>query len=100
MQFFTTVAATVAAVAPLASAHGVGLPTILGLDVADLKARSILSSIGAPIAGASYPHNKVDLEVRGSPPECGEGIGSCPAGKCCSRAGCKFTVTKPIVANC
>ncbi|CAO2653228.1 Nn.00g026390.m01.CDS01 [Neocucurbitaria sp. VM-36] len=87
MQFFTTVVASVAVVAPLASAHGVGLPTILGLDVADLKARSILSSIGAQIADAGHVRDKIALESRQSKPECGEGIGSCPAGKCCSRAG-------------
>jgi peptidoglycan/xylan/chitin deacetylase (PgdA/CDA1 family) len=86
MHFSNIALATIAAAGPLANAHGAGLPQIIGLDVADLKARSLLRSIGAQLAESGHAHT-APVEARDSPPECGEGIGSCPAGKCCSRAG-------------
>jgi hypothetical protein len=89
MHFSTIAVATFAAVGPLANAHGSGLPQIIGLDVTDVKARNLLRNIGARFATPGHPHG-IDLEARDSPPECGEGIGSCPAGKCCSRAKCKM----------
>jgi len=81
---FSTVAATIAAVAPLANAHASNLPGIVGLDVKDVRVRSMLAQMEARSG-----HGIHSLESRqgASPKECGEGIGSCPAGKCCSEAG-------------
>jgi hypothetical protein len=89
MHLPTIAIAFVATVSPLANADGSGLPQIIGLDVADVKARSLLRNLGVRVAASGHAH-EVSLETRASPPECGEGIGSCPAGKCCSRAGCKM----------
>lgn len=58
----------------------------MGLDIADLKARNLLHSISARMSEGIHT-DAPEIEARDSPPECGEGIGSCPAGKCCSRAG-------------
>jgi hypothetical protein len=91
MHFSTIAIATLATVGPLADAHGsTGLPQIIGLDVADVKARSFLRSLGARMAESSSVHeHKIEARETSSPPNCGEGIGSCPAGKCCSTVGCK-----------
>ncbi|KAH5128754.1 hypothetical protein HBH70_210270 [Parastagonospora nodorum] len=89
MHFSNIALATIATVGPLANAHGTGLPQILGLDVADERARSLLRSIGAQLSEAGHVH-AAPVEARQSTPspkECGEGIGSCPAGKCCSQIG-------------
>lgn len=86
MHFSNIALLTIAAVGPLANAHGTGLPQILGLDVADVKARNFLRGIGARLSEAGDSHG-APVQARDSPPECGEGIGSCPAGKCCSRVG-------------
>ncbi|KAH8716802.1 hypothetical protein GQ44DRAFT_688868 [Phaeosphaeriaceae sp. PMI808] len=87
MYLSTIVVATVATVAPLANAHGAGLPQILGLNVADLKSRDLLRSLEARITDAVLHPNEGNLAARqDSPKECGEGIGSCPTGQCCSRA--------------
>jgi hypothetical protein len=64
----------VGTLAALTGAHATGLSQIIAPDSADVKVRSLLRNIGARLA---------------SPLECGEGIGSCPAGKCCSSIGCK-----------
>jgi hypothetical protein len=88
MHFPIIAIGTFAALGPLASAHGTGLPQIIGLDVADVKARSLLRSIGARLAAPEHTQ-KLGVEAGASPLECGEGIGSCPAGKCCSSVGCK-----------
>lgn len=87
MYFSTVVVATIATVAPLASAHGSGVPQILGLDVADLKARNLLSSLGARFAEVGDAHIKPTVEAREDKPECGPGVGSCGPGLCCSRSG-------------
>jgi hypothetical protein len=91
MHFPTIAIATLATVGPLASAHGsTGLPQIIGLDVADVKARSFLRNLGARVAESQDVHeHKIEARQGASPKECGEGIGSCPAGKCCSSIGCK-----------
>jgi hypothetical protein len=87
MHLSTIAIASLAVFGPVANAHSGGLPHIVGLDVADVKARHLLRELRARLAVVSDSH-EVDIEARDSPPECGEGIGSCPAGKCCSRSGC------------
>jgi len=87
MHFSAALAA--AAAVSVVSAHGSGLPTIVGLNPKDLKARAILSSIGARIA---EPHDfakteTTPLKARQDGRECGEGVGNCGAGLCCSQAG-------------
>jgi hypothetical protein len=90
--------AAVAAIAPLASAHGSdhghGLPTIIGLNPKDLKARSLLSNLGARFATVNdfaKPQVAKPLEARQDDRQCGAGIGSCAAGQCCSQAGCGYS---------
>jgi hypothetical protein len=88
---FSTALTAAAAVAPLVSAHGAGLPTIVGLHPKDLKARALLSNIGARIAEV-HEFAKTEakpLKARQDDRQCGAGIGSCGAGLCCSQAGCK-----------
>jgi antitoxin (DNA-binding transcriptional repressor) of toxin-antitoxin stability system len=90
---FSTVVAAVAAVAPVVSAHGgAPIPKIVGLNVKDLKARDLLSSLNARIAevGRSEVHEKRQpLEARqNTDGQCGSGFGSCAAGVCCSQSGC------------
>jgi peptidoglycan/xylan/chitin deacetylase (PgdA/CDA1 family) len=85
MHFSTIAFATIATVGPFAHAHGTGLPKIIGLDVADVKARSLLYKIGAPLSEAGH-HHAPAIERRDTP-NCGEGIGSCAAGECCSVSG-------------
>lgn len=87
MHFTNIALATVATVGPIVNAHGTGMPKIMGLQTADLKARNLLNEISARMSGVHEAHAP-ELEARqgASPPECGPGIGSCPAGKCCSRA--------------
>jgi len=89
MHFSTTLAA-VAAVAPLASAHGGAvLPRIVGLNPKDLKARDLLSSLGARFADVhefvKAPENQLKPRQNGA--SCGAGVGSCAAGYCCSPDG-------------
>jgi hypothetical protein len=94
MHFSNIAIATLATVGPLVNAHGSGLPQIIGLDVADVKARSFLRNLGARLA-ESQDH---EMEARqtppppASPPNCGPGIGSCKAGECCSVIGCKCAI--------
>lgn len=87
---YSTALAAVAAVAPLVSAHGAGLPQIIGLNPRDLKARDLLGSIGVRFAGVDeFAKGSVDKpKVRRDDRECGTGVGSCAAGLCCSDAGC------------
>lgn len=92
-------AATVAFV-PLIHAHGVASPMIVGLDPRDprhLKARDLLSSLGARFADvneyAKGPENY--LKARQDDRQCGTGVGSCAAGECCSPAGCKSIPPSP-----
>ncbi|KAH7400961.1 hypothetical protein DE146DRAFT_781783 [Phaeosphaeria sp. MPI-PUGE-AT-0046c] len=85
----STALAAVAAVVPLANAHGSGLPTILGLNPKDLKARAILSNLGAQFAEVhDFARTEAkSLNARQNDRECGEGIGNCGAGLCCSQSG-------------
>jgi peptidoglycan/xylan/chitin deacetylase (PgdA/CDA1 family) len=85
---FSTLAA-VAAVAPLVSAHGsMGLPKIAGINMRDLKTRDLLANLEARIAEVSTAHaHEKRLTARQDDRQCGAGIGSCPAGQCCSGAG-------------
>jgi len=87
---FSTALAAVAAVAPLVNAHGSPLPQIMGLNPRDLKARAILSNIGARFTEVHEFAKSEPLKARQDDDrECGQGIGSCAAGQCCSQAGCK-----------
>ena len=87
---FSTAAVTLAVVAPLATAHGVGLPEIVGLNLKDLRTRNLLGNLRH--GGLGHVEHGKFLESRADDRECGEGIGSCPAGKCCSISGCKQTL--------
>lgn len=89
---FPTTLAVAAAMVPLVSGHGDSpLPKIVGLNPRDLKARDLLSSLGARFADVhEFKKEEVNtLKARQDDRECGEGIGSCAAGVCCSQAGCK-----------
>ncbi|KAF2022554.1 glycoside hydrolase/deacetylase [Setomelanomma holmii] len=78
--------AFMAVLGPLATAHSESIPHIVGLDFADARAQNLIRDLRARLAVTGHAH-EVNMEARDSPPECGEGIGSCPAGKCCSRSG-------------
>ncbi|KAF1842529.1 carbohydrate esterase family 4 protein, partial [Cucurbitaria berberidis CBS 394.84] len=88
MLYSAAVAAIVAAT-PLVSAHGAALPNIVGLNPRDLKARDLLSSLGARFTDVhefvKAPENQVKPRQDGK--ECGANIGSCGAGLCCSPNG-------------
>ncbi|KAF2133236.1 carbohydrate esterase family 4 protein [Dothidotthia symphoricarpi CBS 119687] len=85
---FSTALAAIAAVAPLVSAHGNSpLPRIIGLNPKDLKARSILSNLGARISEVHEIHEERNAVNKRQATECGAGIGSCDAGYCCSPEG-------------
>lgn len=88
MRYSNTVAVA-AALVPFAKAHGgAGLPQVHGLiDSLDPRADALVANFKTGIFGHD---DHVDLEVRASAQECGEGIGSCPADRgCCSTAGCE-----------
>lgn len=87
MRFSTSVAA-LAAIAPIANAHGIaGIPTIAGLHN-DLKTRASLSVLAARFTEAEHAHHESDvLQTRQTKDnKCGEGLGSCGPGECCSRS--------------
>jgi len=84
MYYSTVALAAIAAIAPAATAHGTGLPKLVGLDTSDLRVRNLLRDLNARLA-VSDVHN-INARQTG-PKECGEGVGSCPAGKCCSEYG-------------
>ena len=93
MRFSTSVAA-LAAIAPLADAHGIaGIPTIAGLHK-DLKTRDLLSTLAARFTEAEHAHHERDvlLTRQNNDKKCGDGIGSCGPGECCSRANCKLNL--------
>lgn len=101
---FSTALAAVAAVAPLVHAHdgsGPAIPQLIGLNVKDLKARSMLSSILGRAQHAEIDHHDAHekrgkLEARQNVDgECGTGKGSCAAGYCCSEAGCMMLLSHP-----
>lgn len=84
-----TVLATVAVAAPFVSAHnGLATPKILGVNIRDLKARNILTSMADR---ANLHEARIDLESRqNTNGQCGPGFGSCAAGSCCNQDGCKL----------
>jgi hypothetical protein len=86
---YTSALAAVAAIAPLVSAHGASLPKIHGLNPKDLRARDLLGNLGARFAEVHEAHK---LNTRQDDRQCGEGVGSCPNGQCCSGAGCTFSL--------
>lgn len=89
LLFKAVVAAT--ALASFTTAHDSdGLPKIMGLDLLDKQADTLISNfqIGG-LLGADV-HGKSVLETRQDGRECGEGIGSCPQDKCCSTSGCTY----------
>jgi hypothetical protein len=90
---FSTALAAIAAVAPLVNAHDVpGAPKIAGLNMRDLKARSVLDNLKAR-AAAVEQHAEHHLKPRqgGTDGQCGASFGSCAAGYCCSESGCTFS---------
>ncbi|KAF1837299.1 glycoside hydrolase/deacetylase [Decorospora gaudefroyi] len=99
---YSTAIAAVAALTPFVSAHGHGgaVPNIVGLNPRDLKARSLLSGTGAKFTGVDKLLKGRGNSARANPVkprqddrECGEGVGSCEAGMCCSPAGyCGTTI--------
>lgn len=86
---FSTALAIVAAVAPLANAHGSPMPKIVGLNPRDLKARSLLANLGARFTEVhEFAKEAKPLKARQDDDrQCGAGIGSCAAGQCCSQSG-------------
>ncbi|USP73779.1 carbohydrate esterase family 4 protein [Curvularia clavata] len=89
---YSAALAAVVAVAPIVSGHGTGVPNIVGLNPRDLKARDLLSRVGARFTGVNEllePKNDVKTQIirRQDDRQCGTGIGNCPAGQCCSGAG-------------
>lgn len=84
---FSTALAAIAAIAPLVNAHGSPLPKIVGLNPKDLRARDLLSGLGARFAEAHEFAKANPLDARQSDKECGKGIGSCAKGVCCSQSG-------------
>ena len=93
MHFSTIAFAAVAAVGPLVHAHGAGLPQVMGLDVADVRVRSMLRDISARLATSEADAHEHSIETRQltTNNECGPGPGKghCPKGQCCSREGCR-----------
>jgi hypothetical protein len=90
---YSTAVAAVAALTTFVSAHGTGMPNIVGLNPRDLKARSLLSRAGARFTGVNElvkGRSGHGLKSRQDDRECGAGIGSCAAGQCCSGAGCEL----------
>jgi len=89
MQFSVALTAAAVAFAHLTHSHGIASPQIVGLDPRDLKARDLLSSLGARFAKnnefVKRPHGK--LKARQDDRQCGAGIGACAAGQCCSQSG-------------
>jgi hypothetical protein len=88
-MLFSTAVAAAAVFAPLANAHGsLGVPKIQGLDSEQMK--NIFASLGSPNMLSSHAHDGDVLSARASAKECGEGVGSCRQGQCCSEYGCKL----------
>lgn len=89
MHFSNVAVATAATIVPLVAAHGVAIPHIVGLDVASLKGRDLLHTLETRFASAAA-HVESTVEARQNDPKnCGEGIGTCKAGECCSKEGCE-----------
>ncbi|KAF2627119.1 carbohydrate esterase family 4 protein [Macroventuria anomochaeta] len=87
-MLFSKTVVVAAALAPLASAHGsTGLPKIMGLDIFDRRAGSLIANLKSGGLLGAEANEKSVLEARKDDRECGEGIGSCPQDKCCSISG-------------
>jgi hypothetical protein len=104
MHFSTTLAA-IAAVVPLINAHDApGLPKIAGLNIKDLKARSLFDNLKARAAEVTrhVVHEKKSLKSRqgGIDGQCGASFGSCAAGYCCSSEGCKAYSFNALDTTC
>jgi hypothetical protein len=102
---FSTALAAVAAVAPLVVAHGgssPGTPQIIGLNVKDLKARSMLSSWVERAQTAEVDHHEAHEKRQGGNAEgqCGDGVGTCAAGYCCSENGCMILLVLFVLICC
>jgi len=102
MRFSASLAAAAAAVAPLASAHdSPGLPNLVGLNVRDLKARSLMDTLRARavdvVEHAHVNEKRGSLQPRqgGTDGQCGGSFGSCAAGYCCSESGCMGSACEP-----
>lgn len=93
MHFSNVAFATAATVVPLAAAHGAALPHIVGLNAASLKGRDLLHALESRFAGAAAHIDSAFVAPRNDPKNCGEGIGSCKAGECCSKEGYCGTTT-------
>lgn len=94
---FSTALTAVAVVAPLVVAHGSGpgVPQIMGLNVKDLKARSMLSSWISRAEATEVDHHEAHEKRQGgnADGQCGNGVGTCAAGYCCSAEGCTIPLS-------
>jgi hypothetical protein len=92
MYYSLIIAASVAAVVPFVNAHGAEhghVPKIVGYPGANTGLSSLRREMDTRALGSDPMDIGYTLEGRDSPPNCGEGIGSCPAGECCSVTNCK-----------
>jgi len=101
MHYISALAA-IAAVAPFVSAHDMGIANMLGFSIDDIVARRLLSRTGARFMGANKltkPRtvSKVPVQARQDDRQCGQGIGSCATGECCSPEGCMFPQNDNII---
>jgi hypothetical protein len=92
---FPTALTAIAAIAPFVSAHeGASLPKIAGLNIRDLKARNVFADLkarAADLQNVETHKKRAALEPRQNVDgPCGDGIGSCAAGVCCSQSGCRL----------
>jgi len=92
---YTSALAAIAAVTPFVSAHDMGLANMAGLSADDFVSRRLLARAGVRFMGANKltkPEtvSKVPVQARQDDRQCGQGIGSCAAGECCSPGGCMF----------
>ncbi|OAL51486.1 chitin binding protein, partial [Pyrenochaeta sp. DS3sAY3a] len=83
--------AVVAVAAPFISAYdGSATLKIVGVNIRDLKARSILASMAekSKLTAARHQEARGNLDSRqNTDGQCGPGFGSCAAGSCCNEDG-------------
>lgn len=89
---FSAALAAIVAVAPVVNAHDApGLPKIAGLNIRDIKARSLFDNLRARAVevGQHAAHEEQSLKPRqgNTDGQCGASFGSCAAGYCCSESG-------------
>lgn len=88
------------ALMPLVSAHGgAPVPNIAGLNIKDLKARSLFSDLRARAAAVQHTQTGSSNKRQNAEGRCGPGIASCAAGQCCSEAGCMTSHVPPSPYN-